>query len=170
MRFKSVMLLIISILISSCGGDSPSEPDTSNDSVRGFIRATVQSSVWYTNKVTANQDRTTLVIVGLNADSTGTTVKNSRLEFRLLNFKNPGLFGIGEDTPGIKYAVKAYYKTFTVGANDTVYYAAEYDNYSLMDVSTYSEKSLEADFLFRAFNSDSSKTINFTSGKLDLNF
>ena len=121
------------------------------------------------NKITTSKSGNTRIVKATLDFSNDPVYKSSLLEFRI-SVNQAGVFGIGENEPGFNYAVKAYYTLISRSGSVDKYHKAHYDNISTLTIGAISDKNLDADFLFNAVTDDSSSSVVFTNGAIQITY
>ncbi len=168
MKFLALISVVL-LIISGCSNNDVSNPVIVEQNATGFVRGNVNGSSWYSNKITTSKSGNTRIIKATLDISNDPIFKSSILEFRI-SVSQPGVFGIGEDEPGYKYYVKAYYTLVSRSGSADQYHKAHYDNISTLTISAISDKNLDADFLFNAVTVDSSSAVVFTNGAIQIDY
>lgn len=165
-----VLFTIILFALAGCSKNEDSNPVNSDKIATGFVRADINSASWYTNKITTSKTQNTRTVKA-TLDFTNDPVFSSSVLELQIGVNQPGEFGIGENEPGLNYAVKAYYRLISKSGNDDEYYKAYYYNdFSKMTVNRITDKDLDAIFKFTARTDDSLKTVVFTNGSIQIDY
>ena len=168
MKF-SIFLVLITLFYFGCSNSDDSNPVITEKNATGFVRGNVNGSSWYSNKITTSKSGNTRVVKATLDYSNDPIFKSSILEFRI-SVNQVGVFGIGEDEPGLNYVVKAYYTLISRSGSADQNHKAHYDNISTLTISSISDKNLDADFLFNAITDDSLSAVVFTNGAIQIDF
>ena len=164
----SVLLVSVLFLVNGCSKDDNSNPVNPEKNATGFVRGDVNGTSWYSNKITTSKSGNTRTVKATQDFTNDPTYSSAILEFEI-SVNQSGTFGIGEDEPGLNYAVKAYYKLISKSGNNDEYYRTYFDNISFLTISRITDKDLDATFTFTARTDDSS-TVVFTNGSIQINY
>jgi hypothetical protein len=157
------------ILFTSCSSDDDSNPVSTEKIATGFVRGTVNSSSWYSNKITTSKSGNTRIVKATQEFTNDPVFKNSILEFRI-SVNQAGTFGIGENEPGYTYSVKAYYTLISRSGSADVIYKAYYESLKDLIINRISDKNLDANYSFNARTDDSLRTVSFTNGAIQIDY
>ncbi len=163
-----VFVISVFFLITGCSKDDESNPVNPGNSASGFVRGDVNGVSWYSNKITTSKTSNTRSIIAVQDLAGDPIFSSATLEFKI-TVNQPGSFGIGEDEPGYKYYVKAYYTLKAQNSGSNKFYRAYYDDVSLMTINRITDKDLNADFTFTARTEDSSAVV-FSNGSIQINY
>ena len=92
------------------------------------------------------------------------------MTLKIINLNQPGSFGIGEDESGYKYFVKGNYILKSANNLPDEVFTSYYLDYSLMTITSISDRSVEADFQMKMFNQDFSDSVLITNGRLSITY
>lgn len=165
-------LFLFSILlfaVISCSKDNDSNPIITEKIATGFVRGNVNGTSWYSNKITTSKSGNTRTIKATQEFTNNPTFTSAILEFKI-GVNQVGTFGIGEDEPGYKYYVKAYYTLVANSATGNEYYKAYYENTSLLTINQITDSNLNAVFNFISHTDDTLKTAIFTGGAIQIDY
>ena len=165
-------LLVFSILffaIISCSKDEDSNPIDTEKTATGFVRGNVNGTSWYTNKITTSKNGNTRTVKATQEFTNNPTFSSAILEFKI-GVNQVGSFGIGEDEPGYKYYVKAYYTLVSNSGTENENYKAYYEDTSLLIISQITDSNLNAVFNFISHTDDTLKTAIFTGGAIQIDY
>jgi len=163
--------LIFSLLlfISACTNNDESNPIIAEKNATGFVRGTVNSSSWYSNKITTSKSGNTRIVKATQEFTNDPVFRSSMLEFRI-SVNQAGTFGIGENEPGYTYSVKAYYTLISRSGSADVIYKAYYESLKDLIINRISDKNLDANYSFNARTDDSLRTVSFTNGAIQIDY
>lgn len=163
------LLFSLLILLTSCSSDDESNPVSTEKTATGFVRGTVNSSSWYSNKISTSKSGNTRIVKATQEFTNDPVFKSSILEFRI-SVNQAGTFGIGENEPGYTYSVKAYYTLISRSGSEDVIYKAYYEYLKDLIINRISDKNLDANYSFNARTDDSLRTVSFTSGAIQIDY
>ena len=164
-----VFFIIVLFVLTGCSKDDDSNPVNPEKIATGFVRADLNGSNWYSNKITTSKSGNTRIVKSTLDLTNDPVFSSSALELQI-GVSQPGESGIGENEPGFKYAVKAYYKLVSKSGNNDEYYKAYYNNFSKLIINRITDKDLDAIFTIIARTDDSLKTVVFTNGSIQINY
>jgi hypothetical protein len=165
-----VIISIVFLVLAGCSKDDNSTDPVNQEKIAtGFVRGDVNGTNWYSNKITTSKSNNTRIVKATQDFTNDPIYKSSILEFRI-SVNLVGDFGIGEDEPGFNYVVRAYYTLVSKSGSADLIYKAHYNNISTLTIDGISDKNLDADFLFNAVTDDSSSTVVFTNGAIQIDF
>lgn len=165
----SYLLFPFLIIFTSCSSDDDSNPVSTEKTATGFVRGTVNSSSWYSNKITTSKSGNTRIVKATQEFTNDPVFKSSILEFQI-SVNQAGTFGIGENEPGFTYSVKANYTLISRNGSADVNYKAYYEYLKDLIINRISDKNLDANYSFNARTDDSSRTVSFTSGAIQIDY
>jgi len=166
---KYYALFIVFLLIISCSNNDENNPADPNHTATGFMRAKINNTSWFADKIQAYRQSNSLYIIGTEDNASTPIFSSSEIRFQIINLTQPGTYGIGEDEPGYRYFVKANYILYSATGITNLTYTAYYLNYSTMNISRINADNFAADFIFRAFV-DSTTSVDVTDGVIDISF
>lgn len=164
-----IFVFIVFLVLEGCSTNDDSNPVNPEKIATGFVRADLNGSSWYSNKITTSKSGNTRIVKS-TLDLTNDPVFSSSVLELQIGVSQPGEFGIGENEPGFNYAVKAYYKLVSKSGNNDEYYKAYYNNFSKLTINRITDKDLDAIFTIIARTDDSLKTAVFTNGSIQINY
>ncbi len=165
--FLALTFLVVTFY--SCSKNDDNNPVNNEIIARGFIRGDINSINWYSNKITTNKNDNTRILKGTQDITNDPKFTASILELRL-GVNQTGTFGIGENEPGYQYSVKAYYTLVSRSGTEDEYFKAYYEKTSLLKINRISSTNLDATFNFIARTDDSTKTIVFSAGVIQIDY
>lgn len=166
---KYILLFFSFVLIAGCSKDEATAPVQAENTVYGFVRGEINGSSWYADKITLVERNNIKYIKATKNIFDNPTYSSSEINFRLINISQPVVYAIGENEPGYVYAVKADYILKAKNGADKVL-KAYYLEYSQMDISRINDKSLEAEFIFKAYDEFFTDSVEIVNGKINLDF
>jgi len=167
---KNLLLTFLFLLgFWGCSGTDDSDPVSTEINATGFIRGYVNSTSWYSSKITTSKNNNIRIVKATQEFSNHPIFSSSVLEFRI-GVSLAGVYGIGEDEPGYKYYIKAYYTLVSKSGTEDEYYKAYYNDTSLLTINRINDSGLDANFNFTARTDDSTKTVVFTTGSIQINY
>ena len=164
-----VLFIIMLFFVNGCSKDDNSNPVNPEKNATGFVRGDVNGTSWYSNKITTSKIENTRNVKATQDFTNDPVFSSSVLELQI-GVNQTGEFGIGENEPGLNYAVKAYYKLISKSGNNDEYYRAYFDNISYLTINRITDKDLDAVFKFTARTDDSLKTVVFSNGSIQINY
>lgn len=162
-----VLFIIVLFILNGCSKDDNSNPVNPEKNATGFVRGDVNGTNWYSNKITTIKSGNTRIVKATQDFTNDPIFSSSILEFRI-GVGQSGVSGIGEDEPGLKYYVKAYYTLVSRSGTNDENYKAYFENISFLTINRITDKDLDAAFTFTARTDDSLKTIVFTNGSIQI--
>ena len=166
---KLLAIILILSIVSACSNSDDTNPVNTDKNATGFLRANVNGVSWYSNKITTSKSNNIRIIKATQDFTNDPIYKSSLLEFRV-SVNQAGVFGIGENEPGLNYVVKAYYTLVSKSGSNDLTLKAHFDNISTLTISSISDKNLDAGFIFNARTDDSLNTVEFTNGAIQIDF
>lgn len=163
-----VFFIIVLFVLTGCSKDDDSNPVNPEKNATGFVRGDINGISWYSNKITTSKSGNTRTIKATQDFANDPTFLSAILEFNI-SINQTGVFGIGEDEPGFKYYVKAYYTLKAHSGGSDKLFTAYFDNVSFMTISRITDKDLDAIFNFTARTDDSS-TVVFSNGSIQISY
>jgi len=163
------LILPFLFFLGGCSKDNDSNPINTEKSATGFVRGTLNGSNWYSDKITTSKSGNTRIVKATQELPNHPQFSSSIMELRI-SVSQAGVFGIGEDEPGFKYYVKAYYRLVSRNGTEDEFYKAYFDNVSYMTINRISDKDLDAAFNFNARLDDSTKTVSLTGGSILIDY
>jgi hypothetical protein len=157
------------LLFLSCSSDEESNPVNTEETATGFVRGTINGSNWYSSEITTSKSGNTRSVKATQKLTNHPIFSSSVIELKI-SVSQTGKFDIGEDEPGVRYFIKAYYTLVSRSGTEDENYKAYFDNISSMTINRISDKDLDAAFNFNARNDDSTKTISLSSGSVVIDF
>lgn len=162
-------IITICILFCSCSKEDSSNPVNTDKTAVGYVRANIESTNWYSNKIITSKSGNTRTVKATLEIQNDPLFSSSILEFKI-SVNQTGAYGIGEDEPGYKYYVKAYYTLVSKTGLSDEKYKAYYDNVSLMTINKITDTNLDAVFTFDCRTDDSTKFLSFTTGGIKIDY
>ena len=168
--YKSIFLLVVlSTVFLSCSKNSDDNPASNEQNATGFIRASANGVGWYSNVISTSKTSSARYLKASQSLTNNANFSSAVLEF-WISVNQTGEYGIGEQEPGYTYAVRAAYTLKSKdGINDEVY-KAYFQDYSFLNVNGISESNLDANFIFRAYNTDFTKSVVISEGVIKIDF
>lgn len=165
-------LILVSLLlfaIWACSKSDDFNPVDTEKNATGFVRGSVNGASWYSNKIKTSKSGTTRTIKATQEFLNNPNYSSAILEFRI-SVNQAGIYGIGEDEPGFKYYVKAYYTLVSNTGSGNENYTAYYENTSLMTINQITNTNLNAIYNFTAHTADTLNTVVFTNGAIQISY
>lgn len=169
MKFLVFISIVFFVLYGCSKDDSSTNPVNPEKTATGFVRGDLNGSGWYSNKITTSKSGNTRTVKATQDFTNDPIFSSSILEFRI-SVNQSGIFGIGEDEPGLNYVVKAYYTLVSRSGTNDEKYKAYFDNVSFLTINRITDKDLDATFTFTARTNDSLKTVVFTNGSIQITY
>jgi hypothetical protein len=155
--------------ILGCSKSDDSNPVNTEKTAVGFVRGNANGTSWYSNKIKTSKSGNTRFIKATQEFSNNPNFSSAILEFRI-SVNQAGVYGIGEDEPGYKYYIRAYYTLVSNTGNGNENYTAYYENTSLMTINQITDTNLNAIYNFTAHTADTLKTFVFSNGAIQITF
>lgn len=161
--------LILLFTFFGCSKNDTSNPVDTEKIATGFVKGTVNGASWYSNKITTRKSGNTRTVKATQEYLNNPNFSSAILEFKIGVYQT-GVFGIGEDEPGYKYSVKAYYTLVSHSGNSNENYKAYYQNSSLLTINQITPTTLDATYNFVALTDDTLKSVIFTGGAIKIDY
>lgn len=167
--FFITLLTVLLLILFNCSKNGEDNPVANESTATGFIRASVNGASWYSNNIVTSKSSNTRYFKATQQITNDTKFSSSIIEF-WISINQTGQFAIGENDPGYSYAVRAAYTLKSKSGTEDETYKAYFRDYSYLTVNQLSSISLDANFIFRALNEDSSKSVIATEGVIKVDF
>lgn len=159
---KYLSLILLSILLTGCKEETENPSEPGENTASGYVRSYIDGINWEAADIYASKSGSVIKI---------SAIKNSsEIKLEIININQPGNFSIGENEPGYTYFIKAKYIQKAAGGTDEKVYSAYFREYSYLNISDISDGSLDADFIFIAYNSDFTDSVNVTNGAINIDY
>jgi len=164
-----ILVLLFLLAIIGCSKNDNSNPVDTEKTAVGFVRGNANGVSWYSNNIKTSKSGNTRFIKATQEFSNNPNFSSAILEFRI-SVNQAGVFGIGEDEPGYRYYVRAYYTLVSSTGSGNENYTAYYENTSLMTINQITSTNLNAIYNFTAHTADTLKTVVFSNGAIQINY
>lgn len=167
--YKKIYLLLLLLIITGCT-EEVYDPFVEDNTASGSMICMINQSTWSADILQAYKVRDTLFLKGTKTFVGDTAYTSSEINFKIINARQPGTFAIGEDESGFKYFIKGNYVLKSAKGLPDLLYTAYYNDYSLMVITGLSDRTIEAEFKMKLFNSDFSDSLLVSNGRFNITY
>lgn len=167
--YKSIFFFVIILLVWGCKEDT-FDPFVEDNTASGFMLCQVNSNSWSANEVQEYKVRDTLILKGIKLLTADSNYISSEIIFKIINLTQPGSYGISEDELGLTYRVRGNYILKSANNLPDEVFTSYYLDYSLMTITSMSDRSVEADFQMKMFNQDFSDSVLISNGRFSITY
>ncbi len=174
---RGILLLLVmaaAVLLPSCKKESTTQPEELGANSTGTFTASIGGKHWESTKVRAYvQDVFTRFSGSGTISDTSSKFSDVNVSIIVKYIKAPAVLELGEDVAGYTFDATATMNCTLRKTGEVVIYVGKYvpvDNFSILNITTYSSARIAGTIEFRSTHTVPADTVDLRAGSFNITF